>query len=155
MVWNYLNDDGMNKLGLRNIRNTPRHSYNCAGYALGLFSWYTPFNSARYYALETRRQYHKLERETVNQMLQDMPNLRLISDDIVREKAFDINKYTVIAFRLSRDDYHYYRLGRNWQWYDKRGATPKIYSHSYNKVWENWGRFGQYDGKIYFFLKAR
>ena len=155
MVFSCIDGDLMNELGLRNIRNTPRREYNCGGYALGLFCWYAPFENVHYYCLKSKRAYRQLESVAINQMLKEMPDLRLINDDVVRNKEFDIKKYTVIAFRLSREDFHYYRLGKNWQWYDKLGGTKKIYNHSYNEVWENWGSRGQYDGKIYFFLKAR
>lgn len=35
-------EDEFNLSNKRNVRNTPRRTYNCGGFALGCFSWYCP-----------------------------------------------------------------------------------------------------------------
>ena len=155
MVWNFMSDDPFNILGLRNIDNTNRCDYNCGGYALETFSWYCPFKGYSNIDLRTERDYKKIERIAVKQMLKEIPGLKRISDKAIRNYNFDIEKYSVIAFRFSDSDFHFYKLGKNFCWYEKRGRNHEIYRHKYNEVWDNWGWHGEYNGKIYFFLKAR
>ena len=38
-------DDDFNINRKRNTRNTSKRLYNCAGYALGTFSWYCPHST--------------------------------------------------------------------------------------------------------------
>lgn len=155
MVHNYIHDDPLNLHGLRNINNTPRYTYNCGGYALGTFSWYCPFGYEKHYNLKNKRAYERIEKEAINQMLKEIPALILIDEEKVKARDFDINRFTIIAFRFSRKDFHYYKLGKNWRWYDKCGSTYSIHHHKFNEVWNKWGDSNQYDGRIYFFLKAR
>ena len=45
------NRDLFNNERARNIHNTDTYFYNCAGYALGTFSWYQPYDDYDIFSL--------------------------------------------------------------------------------------------------------
>src|SRR5574344_1133165 len=97
------NSDLFNIQRKRNISNTERYLYNCAGYALETFSWYCPNEEDwEYWGYEENLSDAEMFAktfETVKFMLKDWKgHLRLIgSVDEVRE-----NEYA-IAYRVSSD----------------------------------------------------
>lgn len=133
------NSDLFNVQRKRNINNTERHLYNCAGYALETFSWYCPNEEDWEYwgyegDLSSARMFAKTF-ETVQFMLKDFKGrLRLIgSVDEVQE-----NEYA-IAYRISSDDdFHFMKKMAN-GWHHKRGNSPSIYIESedyvLNEIW--------------------
>lgn len=141
------NSDLFNVQRKRNIKNTCKALYNCAGYALETFSWYCPNGkNDRYWCflddLSDTEMFAKTF-ETVNFMLKDFKGrLRLIgSVDEVRE-----NEYA-IAYRVSSDgDFHFMKKMAN-GWHHKRGNTDRIYIESEDyvlkKIWCD-----RYDGPI-------
>jgi hypothetical protein len=148
--------DPLNLTKRRNIRNTPKPAYNCAGYALETFSWYCPHSESpeglwRNWFLDDEEM-EQLTQEATAWMLRDFPGLRVISslsDLAPTEQA--------IAFRVSSDcDFHYMRLARNGQWYHKMGNSSVIDRCSTeealnpNKSW-----ICRYDGPIVLFAKTR
>ena len=153
MFYNYSellnNSDLFNFQHKRNIGNTQKRLYNCAGYALGTFSWYCPNEEDNGYwddgywgDLDDTTMLMKTA-ETVQFMLKDFAGrLRLIgSVEEVRD-----NEYA-IAYRLSRDgDFHFMKKTKN-GWHHKRGWTDRIYVESEDYVLkEVW--CDRYDGPI-------
>lgn len=141
------NSDLFNVQRKRNISNTKRHLYNCAGYALETFSWYCPNEEDWGYwgydeDLSDAEMFAKTF-ETVQFMLKDFKgHLRLIgSVDEIQE-----NEYA-IAYRVSSDgDFHFMKKMAN-GWHHKRGNTSRIYveseDYALNKIWCD-----RYDGPI-------
>ena len=133
------NSDLFNFQHKRNISNTERHLYNCAGYALGTFSWYCPNEEDWEYwgSLDNWDDMTMLMKtsETVQFMLKDFAGrLRLIGSV---EEVND-NEYA-IAYRLSRDgDFHFMKKMAN-GWHHKRGNTDRICVESEDyvlkKIW--------------------
>lgn len=128
------NSDLFNFQHKRNISNTERHLYNCAGYALGTFSWYCPNEEDWEYwgSLDDWDDMTMLMKtsETVQFMLKDFAGrLHLIGSV---EEVND-NEYA-IAYRLSRDgDFHFMKKMAN-GWHHKRGNTDRIYVESEDYV---------------------
>lgn len=137
--YGYKYDDPNNSKRGRNIRNSNRDHYNCAGYALDCFSWYCPFDD-----LET-----DLEKN-VQKILKDFPNTRVISS----EKDLLPNEH-MIAFRLSSEDFHFMKRARNGVWYQKIGRCNPIFTVPkdvvYGKIWNPHRLDGGYRGEIVFF----
>lgn len=151
----YRFDDPMNTKGLRNIENTPRRTFNCAGYALGTYSWYCPHDEAKdglyawYGEYVAKRKMGELTRKAVEQMLADFDDLRVIS--YVHHLRKD--EYA-IAFRISSNgDFHYIKRGRNGKWQHKRGGNPVIETMTSFQVFHTNWCYGQYDGEIVLFAK--
>lgn len=151
MFYNYHellnNSDLFNFQHKRNFSNTERYLYNCAGYALGTFSWYCPNEGDDGYwnfmdDLSDTEMFAKTF-ETVEFMLKDFKGrLRLIgSVDEIQE-----NEYA-IAYRVSSDgDFHFMKKMIN-GWYHKRGNTDRIYIEAGDYVLkEVW--YDRYDGPI-------
>lgn len=141
------NSDLFNTQRKRNINNTKRYLYNCAGYALETFSWYCPNEEGwEYWGYEENLSDAEMFAktfETVEFMLKDFKGrLRLIgSVDEVRE-----NEYA-IAYRISSDDdFHFMKKMAN-GWHHKRGGSAHIYiepeDYVLNEIW-----CGRYDGPI-------
>lgn len=141
----YANRNPYNTDKKRNTRNTDYQHYNCAGYALNCFSWYQ-FSERIFSGKYTIDDY-------VKELLSDFSNLRVITS----EKDLLPNEY-MIAFRLSRGDFHFIRRGRNGVWHHKRGGSRGIETISKEKVFsEAWHhRYGSevYTGKIVFLAVA-
>lgn len=141
------NSDLFNFQHKRNISNTERHLYNCAGYALGTFSWYCPNEEDWEYwgSLDDWDDMTMLMKtsETVQFMLKDFAGrLRLIGSV---EEVND-NEYA-IAYRVSSDgDFHFMKKMAN-GWHHKRGGSTHIYieteDYVLNEIW-----CGRYDGPI-------
>lgn len=141
------NSDLFNVQRKRNISNTERYLYNCAGYALGTFSWYCPNEEDLGYwgheeNLSDVEMFAKTF-ETVNFMLKDFKGkLRVISSlEELRKDEY------AIAYRVSSDgDFHFMKKART-RWHHKRGNTPTILTESednvFNSIWCD-----RYDGPI-------
>ncbi len=150
--YDHYGHDLYNRNGLRNVRNTVRHTYNCGGYALGTFSWYLPYESDRYGFVWgnhlTAKRMSEITDKCVEFMLHDFADLRVI------ESVADLQKGEyAIAFRLSSDgDFHYIKRNRMGLWTHKRGASSNIWvmpkDMVLNSVWCN-----RYNGKIVLLAK--
>lgn len=152
MFFNYTNSDPKNVLKKRNIKNTEKRNYNCGGYALGTYSWYTPFKKITAINLRNHHMYHAIEKDAVAKILTDFPDLQLVEENTIFNKSVDYTKNEIIAFRFSHHDFHFWKISKNGRWYDKMGSSYYINSHKYFDVFENWGT---YDGKLYFFTRPR
>ena len=144
------NRDLFNNERARNIHNTDAYFYNCAGYALGTFSWYCPYDDYDIFsllcdfdALAGAAKLTVATKLTVSHMLKDFEGrLRVISS--LKELRKD--EYA-IAYRVSSDgDFHFMKKART-RWHHKRGNTPTILTESednvLNSIWCD-----RYDGPI-------
>lgn len=102
--------------------------YNCGGFALGLFTWYRPYNYD--------------EKENINFIIEDYDE-DLISEDeaceeigkiyvnhmveqglcreVFSEDDLNSDEY-LVAFKASIDDFHYARKLKNGRWFHKMGS---------------------------------
>lgn len=151
----YNNNDPHNILGLRNVRNAIKREYNCAGYALGCFSWYCPDDGIRYCYFDeyNNESMHEQTMHFVRNILQDFPFLRLI-DSIEQAQKSD----EVIAFRLSTKitDFHF-MVRKHGRWYHKQGSKPAIDTVTEQiALRESWfNDYGnEYDGEIVLMVKT-
>lgn len=100
------NRDLFNNERARNIHNTDTHLYNCAGYALGTFSWYQPYDNLDVHdsLFSDFNTLESITQQTVSCMLKDFEGrLRIISS----LKELEKNEYA-IAYRVSSDgDFHF------------------------------------------------
>ena len=110
-------NDPLNLYGARTLKNSNKRVYNCGGYALGTFNWYLPAATLEDFneCMECLDEKSLLEQFTSN-ILEEFLNLERIDfSDIPKVK--DI----IIGFAVKeRDDFHFIRRGRNFQWYHKR-----------------------------------
>lgn len=146
--------DPLNNGGARNIRNTPKRSYNCGGFALECYSWYCPrpARSSRFsYGFFTDKEAKEKTKRSVQCMLADFPDLRVISSlDEVRPDEY------AILFRHSSDgDFHFLKRGKNGVWYHKMGGSRFIEIIPKSEIFNYWGMWGRYDGPIVIFAKKR
>lgn len=137
----------LNKHNTRNFFNTPIFDYNCGGFALGTYAWYTPYyNQEEEYSVEDRiadiqfcldsgmdeeEILESLIETDSESILKDFPELvRIYEDDVYRLAA----NHKIIAFRegieilanggrgplLTDQDFHFkIRIGGDW--YEKNG----------------------------------
>lgn len=146
----YKDRDPYNYLNKRNAHNSYKTEYNCGGYALGIFSWYTPCHSLRMQdsIFGYRSAFTNSERLNYckNIILEDFPNLVEIS----ATQAMIITEYEIIAFKVCREDFHFrIKKGGN-RWYEKCGASWYIDPVKTKEVFAKcWGR---YDSETIFFL---
>lgn len=144
--------DLFNRRNLRNAENTDDFDYNCAGFALGTFSWYCPSYSDDTWGLfyDWSMEYMtKLTEECVDIMLEDFSDLRVVQD-MTQVQA---NEYA-IAFRLSSDgDFHYVRQLYKDLWLHKPGVTSIQAMREYDVFNSDWNE--RYNGPIVLFAKKR
>lgn len=144
--------DPFNRLNCRNVSNTKKDTYNCAGYALETFSWYCPYDGmydCEEWAFASEYRMSEWTVKCVHKMLEDFPTLRVIdrTDD-----AHD--NETVIVFRLSSDgDFHYIKRGKNHLWYHKCGGSEEINIMPEKEVFSKEWIF-RYDGPLVLLAKA-
>ena len=138
------NTDLFNNERARNIHNTDTYLYNCAGYALGTFSWYQPYDDDLLFALFCDSdELEEITKLTVSHMLKDFEGkLRVISSlEELRKDEY------AIAYRVSSDgDFHFMKKART-KWHHKRGSMSTILTESednvLNSIWCD-----RYDGPI-------
>ena len=152
-----INHDPLNKRGSRNIRNTDKADYNCGGYALGTFSWYLPSR--------TREEYTDImghadigDMDTAltlaaEAIVSELPGWSVVPFALVMERKYSPKDYEVVAMRFCYYDFHFWKLGRNWNWYDKMGGCRQIDRHAFNDVRYKWN--GRYDSPVVCFIRAR
>ena len=152
-----INHDPLNKRGSRNIRNTDKADYNCGGYALGTFSWYLPSR--------TRKEYTDImghadigDMDTAltlasEAIVNELPGWSIVPFTLVMERKYSPKDYEVVAMRFCYYDFHFWKLGRNWNWYDKMGCCGRINRHAFNAVRNVWN--DRYDSPVVCFIRAR
>lgn len=149
--------DPLNKRGSRNIRNTDKADYNCGGYALGTFSWYLPSR--------TRKEYTDImghadigDMDTAltlasEAIVNELPGWSVIPFALVMERKYSPKDYEIVAMRFCYYDFHFWKLGRNWNWYDKMGCREQINRHAFNDARNVWN--DRYDSPVVCFIRAR
>lgn len=142
----------------RNMFNTPKASYNCAGYAFGTFSWYMMGrNDAEHDTIMDYAEsgdYEVAMEMSTQAILDELAGWRLVDFEAVMDRAYSPLKYEIVAMRFCDFDYHFWKLGRNWNWYDKLGSSSYINRHAFsdalNRVWNR-----RYDSPVVCFIRAR
>ena len=152
-----INHDPLNKRGSRNIRNTDKADYNCGGYALGTFSWYLPSR--------TREEYTDImghadigDMDTAltlasEAIVNELPGWSVVPLALVMARKYSPKDYEIVALRFCYYDFHFWKLGRNWNWYDKMGGCRQIDRHAFNDVRYKWN--DRYDSPVVCFIRAR
>ena len=148
----YDGDDPFNRNNSRNLKNTNRTTYNCAGYALNTFSWYLPcpddvddLDDVEWGAYDEIEQ-NAMAFRFVTQILNDFPTARLIgSVDELNDDEY------AFAFRVGVDDFHFVKRAKNGQWYAKNGSNPRIERMSERDVFHSEWEDGRYNGAIFLF----
>lgn len=152
-----INHDPLNMRGSRNIRNTDKADYNCGGYALGTFSWYLPSR--------TREEYTDImghadigDMDTAltlaaEAIVNELPSWSIVPFALVMERKYSPKAYEVVAMRFCYYDFHFWKLGRNWNWYDKMGCREQINRHAFNDARNVWN--DRYDSPVVCFIRAR
>lgn len=140
-------EDEFNLSNKRNVRNIPRRTYNCGGFALGCFSWYCPCEDFFNYNFNNYAEALAKTLYSVKCMLADFADLRVISSlDEVEE-----NEYPILFRHSSDGDFHYVKRGKNGVWYHKRGASVEIEVMQKEEIFDKWCNC--YDGPIIMFAK--
>lgn len=134
-------EDGFNIENKRNIRNTHKRGYNCGGYALGIFSWYLPYDNDNEQPYHYGMNYDEVMTALeigVDTMLEDFAHRHIRLLHSVKEiDELGENEYA-FAFRVSDDgDFHYVKRGRNGVWYHKMGARMEIETMSREEVFSH------------------
>lgn len=149
--------DPFNTLGLRNINNTVKRHYNCGGYALGTFSWYWPGRTEEehdkimeYAEAEDWDNALELAAEAI---IRELPGWMAVPFNLVMERKYSPKEYEVVAMRFCDFDFHFWKLGRNWNWYDKMGSAGWIDRHAFEDVRRIW--YHRYNSPIVCFIRAR
>lgn len=137
--------DPLNNQRERNVSNTYRRHYNCAGYALGCFSWYHPiFPDCYCHSVQENTEY------AIKCILNDFPNVRQV------ESLQEVGKDEfAIAFRMSSDcmDFHFFLRHLNKHWFHKQGTYP-VHPISEKEVFaRSYGDFHKYSGPIVLFAR--
>lgn len=153
-------DTGYNYAQRPTMRNTPKSVYNCGGYAFNLFKWYVPTESWEDYgyivSLLDHECYKAATASAVSYMRKDL-GYAVVSNDEILNHSIDYKKYEIVAFRYEMmgedSDFHYMKIGKNGNWYEKRGSGSRIYRHEYDYVFGTWAN--RYDGPIVFLTKKR
>lgn len=150
-------DDPFNTLGLRNINNTIKRRYNCGGYALGTFSWYWPGRTEEEH--DKIMEYAEAEdwdnalELAAGAIIRELPGWMVVPFSLIMERKYSPKEYEVVAMRFCDSDFHFWKLGRNWNWYDKMGSTKCIHRHAFESVRRIWCH--RYYSPIVCFIRAR
>lgn len=128
--------DPFNAMG-RNIHNTEKVLYNCAGYALETFNWYRPGDTPTVCEYRTSRQMRKRLRKAVQYMLNDFPDLRVVQTfDELQSDEYGI------CYRIGHQDFHFIKRGDNGVFYSKQGGCEEIEKMTKEQVlerkWYSW-----------------
>lgn len=152
-----INHDPFNKRGSRNIRNTDKADYNCGGYALGTFSWYLPSRTREEYSdimgyadIGDMDVALTLASEAI---VNELPGWSIVPFALVMEREYSPKDYEIVAMRFCYCDFHFWKLGRNWNWYDKMGCRGQINRHAFNDARNVWN--DRYDSPVVCFIRAR
>jgi hypothetical protein len=153
VVGRYTNNNPFNLNHERNTTNTDIDDYNCAGYALGIYSWYHPEDVKFQWGFPfcLKGQKRKYIKSVIDIVTRDFPDLRVIKS--VKDAQPD--EY-VIAFRVADYDFHFIKRGMNNVWYSKYGGAPirrLTTEEVFSRAWNNYFGVATYKGKITLFAK--
>ena len=150
--------DPFNALGLRNIGNTQKHHYNCGGYALGTFSWYWPGRDEEEYeqimAYADEENWEPALQLAAEAIISELAGWQLVEIEEVMRRCYSPKEYEIVAMRFCSYDFHFWKLGNNWNWYDKAGGSHYIDRHAFKDVMgKKWNY--RYDSPIICFVRMR
>lgn len=170
--------DWFNRNGFRNADNTDIILYNCGGYALGTYSWYTPYPNGfdrediKDIVVDSYLHGNSYDETTdklleifEKQMLSDFSTLRPFTGCV--EDYIEKDNEELIAFRIFFDiefydediseidffdyDFHYQVL-RNGKWREKCGAGPIELCES--DYWITKDGAYSYDSEIRYYVRT-
>ena len=164
-------DEYLNKSKERNESNTAARTYNCGGYALRTFSWYTPYTKFEDELDYLEDLYNKIDdsievenimlKRWTDFMLKEMSDLRIIhsfselnsNEELIAFRgSFIFNRYITDNDIWKADvdfDFHF-RVFRDGHWMEKNGYTA-IKECENNEDWDYWDYC--YDSDIIYFAK--
>lgn len=162
MIRNIGLEDALNVNNHRNSSNTETMTFNCAGFALGTYSWYIPCED-RYSDLwdifgemnidfcddEIDRIYDHIAGISIRNLKRDFAHRNL--HQICRLADAKENEI-VIAFRFSLSDFHFMKRFPDGRWFEKCGGLeihPVDEADVFKDIWHN--VFEHYDSEIYLF----
>lgn len=146
-------NDPFNMAHTRNIRNTNKRSYNCGGYALGIFSWYCPYKendpmmSKFACGYRTKKAGQKLTDYAITVMLEEFPTMRVVES----LEEIQSDEYAILFRCSSTGDFHYIKRDKGNHWRHKRGGFSKIETMKAKHAFDVW--CDKYDGPIVIFAK--
>lgn len=150
--------DPFNYNGKRNMANTPKSTYNCAGYAFGTYSWYMMGHDDEEHDLIMEHadsgDYEVALKLASQAIMDELPGWELVGLEAVMERVYSPDKYEIVAMRFCDFDYHFWKLGRNWNWYDKMGSAGWIDRHAFTEVLARRWNY-RYDSPIVCFIRTR
>lgn len=138
------------------LKNTDYHFFNCGGYATESYKWYLPFENREFMDdLFCNALFNTAENIMVENIKKDFGYECIDSDQILSLKT----THQIIAFRIQDEasfawDFHFAKLGKNGNWYEKPGGAPYINRHPYSWVFNHYWN-GRYDGTIFFLARKR
>ena len=150
-------DDPFNTLGMRNINNTTKRHYNCGGYALGTFSWYWPGRTEEEH--DKIMEYAEAEdwdnalELAAGAIIRELSGWMVVPFSLIMKRKYSPKEYEIVAMRFCDFDFHFWKLGRNWNWYDKMGSAGWINRHAFEDVRHIW--CDRYNSPIICFIRAR
>ena len=149
--------DPLNLQEKRNIRNTCKFDYNCAGYAFRTFSWYrigtNDDENEEIMGYASKGDYETALALSIDSILNELTGWEEVPIELIQQREFSPLTHEIVLMRFCEFDYHFLRLGRNWNWYDKMGHSSYINRRSFNngfdKIWN-----GRYDSPIIAFVRT-
>lgn len=168
--------DFFNSKGLRNADNTDDYDYNCAGYALDTFSWYSVYEEGRDCDEEAEEIEKLLDIYTIDEiydlklqeytekMLNDFPNLRVLKDPtevkenerLIYFRIFISDKYLEDYDEISTD-FHFCWFDKETNHWKEKAGSSEIRNCDYNIKNDLWPLAGDdifYDSRtVYLALK--
>ena len=87
-------------------------------------------------------------------IINELAGWQLVEIEEIIQRHYSPKKYEVVAMRFCSCDYHFWKLGCNWNWYDKMGNFKHINRHAFNDVMDKrWNH--RYYSPIICFLRMR
>ena len=85
-------------------------------------------------------------------IIDELTGWRLVEIEEVMQRHYSPKEYEVVAMRFCSYDFHFWKLGCNWNWYDKAGGSNRIGRHAFKDVVrKNWNH--RYDSPIICFVR--
>lgn len=149
MVRNFY-DSALNEDLSRNLLNTEKRKYNCAGFALGTFNWYVPCSEKYEDYIEFCITLDEKKKLYVKHLLNDFKGSlrRIESLDEIKEDEYGI------AFKAGMNDFHFVKIMTPTIAYEKVGAS-KIRRFSIEDVMARYWRNGYYCTETILFAKKK
>ena len=86
-------------------------------------------------------------------IISELPGWSVVPLTLVMERRYSPAQYEIVAMRFSYEDFHFWKLGRNWNWYDKMGSAGWIDRHAFEDIHRVW--YYRYKSPIVCFVRMR